>query len=165
MGETRFEEEVFAEQLLKRLKETANDGDMVRMEMVDKNNGQKRRGITIRPAGSRVSPVFYLDLMFESYMEGMELDEIVDSIWQYYTEDENIRKIDVKDFLDWKRVKRRLYLRVISTDMNRETLDTAIHRECLDLSAVVYVQMDHPAGDGVAYVKEKTLKTLDKSRL
>ncbi len=152
MEETRLVGEAFEEELLKRLRQTASDGDDVCIETVNKNNGLKRRGIVIRSADSKVSPVFYLDLLYEEYLDDMTLDEIVQAIWLYYAEDENIKKIEVHDFLDWERVKSRLYLRVISADMNRETLDTAIHRDYLDLSAVVYVKMDHPSGDGVAYV-------------
>ncbi|MDD6571717.1 MAG: DUF5688 family protein [Thermoflexaceae bacterium] len=146
MVETRFEGQAFEEELLKRLQQTAGDGDTVCIKTMDKNNGQKRRGIVIRSAESKVSPVFYLDLIYESYMEGMDLEQIVEVIWQYYAEDENIRKIDVHDFLDWERVKSRLFLRVISTDMNKISLETAIHKDILDLSAVVYVKVDCPSG-------------------
>lgn len=152
MEETLLVGDAFGEELLKRMRQTASEGDAVSIETVDKNNGLKRRGIVIRSADSKVSPVFYLDLLYEEYRDNMTLDEIVQAIWLYYAEDENIKKIEVHDFLDWERVKSRLYLRVISTDMNRETLDTAIHRDYLDLSVVVYVKMDHPSGDGVAYV-------------
>lgn len=152
MEETKLMGKAFEAELLKRLLQTANCSNNVSIQTVDKNNDQKRRGIVIRSAGSKVSPVFYLDLMYEKYLDGMTLDQIVEAIWQFYSEDENIRKININDFLDWERVKSRLYLRVISTDMNRETLDTAIHRDYLDLSVVVYVKMDHPSGDGVAYV-------------
>lgn len=152
MEETLLVGDAFGEELLKRMRQTASEGDTVSIETVDKNNGLKRRGIVIRSADSKVSPVFYLDLLYEEYRDNMTLDEIVQAIWLYYAEDENIKKIEVHDFLDWERVKSRLYLRVISTDMNRETLDTAIHRDYLDLSVVVYVKMDHPSGDGVAYV-------------
>ena len=126
MEETLLVGDAFGEELLKRMRQTASEGDAVSIETVDKNNGLKRRGIVIRSADSKVSPVFYLDLLYEEYRDNMTLDEIVQAIWLYYAEDENIKKIEVHDFLDWERVKSRLYLRVISTDMNRETLDTAI---------------------------------------
>lgn len=152
MGETKLMGKAFEAELLKRLLQTANCSNNVSIQTVDKNNDQKRRGIVIRSAGSKVSPVFYLDLMYEKYLDGMTLDQIVEAIWQFYSEDENIRKIDINDFLDWKRVKSRLFLRVISTDMNKVSLETAIHKDILDLSAVVYVKMDLPSGDGAAYV-------------
>lgn len=152
MGETKLMGKAFEAEVLKRLLQTANCSNNVSIQTVDKNNDQKRRGIVIRSAGSKVSPVFYLDLMYEKYVEGMTLDQIVEAVWQFYSEDENIRKIDINDFLDWKRVKSRLFLRVISTDMNRVSLETAIHKDILDLSAVVYVKMDLPSGDGEAYV-------------
>lgn len=152
MGETKLMGKAFEAEVLKRLLQTANCSNNVSIQTVDKNNDQKRRGIVIRSAGSKVSPVFYLDLMYEKYVEGMTLDQIVEAVWQFYSEDENIRKIDINDFLDWKRVKSRLFLRVISTDMNRVSLETAIHKDILDLSAVVYVKMELPPGDGAAYV-------------
>lgn len=152
MAEKRLVGAAFGEELLKRLQQTAREGDTINIETMNKNNGQKRKGIVIRPTGSKVSPVFYLDLMYENYLEGMSLDEIVKAIWKFYEEDENIRKIDVNDFLDWERVKRHLFLRVISTDMNRETLETAIHKDILDLSMVVYVKVDCSTGAGVAYI-------------
>ncbi len=152
MGETKLMGKAFEAEVLKRLLQTANCSNNVSIQTVDKNNDQKRRGIVIRSAGSKVSPVFYLDLMYEKYLDGMTLDQIVEAVWQFYSEDENVRKIDINDFLDWERVKSRLFLRVISTDMNRVSLETAIHKDILDLSAVVYVKMDLPSGDGAAYV-------------
>ena len=93
MGETKLMGKAFEAELLKRLLQTANCSNNVSIQTVDKNNDQKRRGIVIRSAGSKVSPVFYLDLMYEKYLDGMTLDQIVEAIWKFYEEDENIRKI------------------------------------------------------------------------
>ena len=78
MGETKLMGKAFEAELLKRLLQTANCSNNVSIQTVDKNNDQKRRGIVIRSAGSKVSPVFYLDLMYEKYLDGMTLDQIVE---------------------------------------------------------------------------------------
>ena len=155
MGETKLMGKTFGDEILHRLAETAEQGCSVIMEQVDKNNGQKREGIVIRAEGSRISPVFYLDVMYEQYLQGMSLEKLIEEIWQFYWKETREQQFDVNDFTDWSRVKSRLFLRVISTDMNREVLEDAIHKEILDLSVVVYVRLDHPSGDGVASVMVK----------
>lgn len=152
MGETKLMGKAFGDEILHRLEETAEQGYSVSMEQVGKNNGQKREGIVIRAEGSRISPVFYLDVMYEQYLQGMSLDELIEGIWQFYWDEAREQKFDVNDFTDWSRVKNRLFLRVVSTDMNRAALETVVHKEILDLSAVVYVRLDNPTGDGVASV-------------
>ena len=152
MGETKLVGKAFGDEILRRLVETAEQDCSVSFEQVDKNNSQKREGIVIRTKGSRLSPVFYLDVMYEQYLQGMSLDELIEGIWKFYWEEARKKQFDVNDFMDWSRVKSRLFLRVVSTEMNREALETTIHKEILDLSAVVYARLDHPSGDGVASV-------------
>lgn len=152
MGETKLMGKAFGDEIFRRLAETAEQGCSVSMEQVDKNNGQKREGIVIRAERSRISPVFYLDVMYEQYLQGMSLEELIEGIWKFYWEEARKKQFDVNDFMDWSKVKNRLYLRVLSTEMNQEAMETTIHKEILDLSAVVYVRLDHPSGDGVASV-------------
>ena len=152
MGETKLVGKAFGDEILRRLVETAEQDCSVSFEQVDKNNSQKREGIVIRTKGSRLSPVFYLDVMYEQYLQGMSLDELIEGIWKFYWDEASKQQFDVNDFMDWSRVKSRLFLRVVSTEMNREALETTIHKEILDLSAVVYVRLDHPSGDGIASV-------------
>lgn len=150
--EAKMERKVFDDEILQRLSETAEPGCSVSILQMDKNNGQKRAGIVIRAEGSRLSPVFYLDVMYDQYLRGASSDELVKGVWQFWQEEAGNRQFDVDDFLDWTRVKSRLFLRVVSTDMNRETLETAVHKEILDLSVMVYARLDHPSDDGVASV-------------
>lgn len=152
MGETNLMGKAFGDEIFRRLAETAEQGCSVSMEQVDKNNGQKREGIVIRAERSRISPVFYLDVMYEQYLQGMSLEELIEGIWKFYWEEARKKQFDVNDFMDWSRVKNRLFLRVVSTEMNREVLETTIHKEILDLSAVVYARLEHPSGDGIASV-------------
>lgn len=152
MGETKLVGKAFGDEILRRLVETAEQDCSVSLEQVDKNNSQKRAGIVIRTEGSRLSPVFYLDVMYEQYLQGISLEELIEGIWQFYWEEARKKQFDVNDFMDWSRVKNRLFLRVVSTEMNREALETTVHKEILDLSAVVYARLDHPSGDGIASV-------------
>ena len=152
MGETKLVGKAFGDEILRRLTATAEQSCFVSLEQVDKNNGQKKEGIVIRAEGSRISPVFYLDVMYEQYLQGISLEELIEGIWKFYWEEARKKQFDVNDFMDWSRVKSRLFLRVVSTEMNREALETTIHKEILDLSAVVYARLDHPSGDGIASV-------------
>lgn len=152
MGETKLMGKAFGDEILRRLTATAEQSCFVSLEQVDKNNGQKKEGIVIRAEGSRISPVFYLDVMYEQYLQGISLEELIEGIWKFYWEEARKKQFDVNDFMDWSRVKSRLFLRGVSTEMNREVLETTIHKEILDLSAVVYARLDHPSGDGIASV-------------
>lgn len=152
MEEMRLTGEAFEKAILQRLSETAEEGEAVSIQTQNKNNGCKRKAIVIWSAESRISPVIYLESLYEKYLEGMSLDELAEGIWIFYRTEMDKGAIDVSDFLDWNKVKSRLFLRVVSTDMNRELLETTVHMEILDLSVVVYVKMDAPGGNGLASV-------------
>lgn len=152
MDEMKLTGEAFERAILQRLSETATEGIFVSIEEMNKNNGCKKNGIVIKSAESRIAPVIYLDSMYEMYLDGESLEGIVEIIWRFYMEEIKKVTIDVADFLDWDKVKSRLFLMVVSTEMNRELLETAVHMEILDLSVVVYVKMDAPTGDGLASI-------------
>lgn len=47
----------------------------------------------------------------------------------------------VDDICNWEKIKERLFVKVVATDMNREILETVIHKEKLDLSVVVCAKL------------------------
>ena len=152
MEKTILSETEFTEVLIGKLKETAGEGYSVSLHSKVRNNGQTQYGIVIRPDNGEIAPFFHRDLMFMKYREGLSVNEIAAAVWKFFREEIGKKQFDVRDFMEWDRVKDHLTIRALSTEMNSSMLEQTVHREVLDLSAVVYAKMEKPAGDGVGYI-------------
>ena len=132
MGETRLSETQFTETLIRRLKETAGEGYSVSLHSKVRNNGQTQYGIVIRPDNGEIAPFFHRDLMFMKYREGLSVNEIAAAVWKFFREEIGKKQFDVRDFMEWDRVKDHLTIRALSTEMNRSMLKHTVHKEILE---------------------------------
>lgn len=105
---------------------------------ITKNNGMKRIALTIYRNKDTIRPHIYLEKYYEDYQQGKELSEIVEDIIKNYTlamrdiNPENIERLE-----EWKNVKGRLALRLISKERNQSLLENLIYEEVADLVAIV----------------------------
>lgn len=76
---------------------------------------------------------------YESYLNGEDLDDIVDSIVNILKKSTISPDFDVDDFLNLDKVKDRIMIRVINFDLNEKLLSEVPHRKFLDLAVCYYV--------------------------
>lgn len=129
------------------------DGYDLQLQEVRKNNGMKYHGLTVRAADHCVAPVIGLDDMYHKYLDGMQMEPLLDRLFQLLGESFEHAEFDRSRVTDWQEAKNHLFLKVISTELNREILEDLPHKEILDLSVVAYVQMDSPEAGTVASVQ------------
>ncbi len=128
----------FEEKLVEGIQQRYS-GCEVSVRSVNKNNGIKLRGLSIREQGDVISPTIYL----EDYYRGMEndsdMDDIISEICRVYEHHKCPESAD--DILfgirDLGLVTDRIYYTVINKERNDELLSEIPHRDILDL-AVVY---------------------------
>lgn len=113
-----------------------------------KNNGVVLHGIRIIDPESNIAPVIYLDEVFKEYQNGRNFNEIVTMFIENYEKNRLTVDFDVKDIMDYERVKEKICYKVINTALNKELLADVPHVPFYDLSVVFYVRIDSIPGQG-----------------
>lgn len=127
------------------------DGCSLEMKEIWKNNGVKYMGLALRRAHRDLAPVIGLAVPYQKYLDGSPLDELLEAAREAYGEVSTSAGIGRRMVADWQEARNRLFLKVVSTEMNRELLGILPHREVLDLSVVMYVKVDGPEMEETAY--------------
>ena len=104
-----------------------------------KTNNVSRIGLTIKTAGSNISPTIYMEEFYEKLVEGGSIEDIRDELADLYVY--TVEKSPNVTFLDdfkLKNVKDRIAMRMVNYKDNREMLSETPHKKVDDL-AVYYV--------------------------
>ena len=85
--------------------------------------------------------------MYKAYEDGGTVEEIADIILKVNARYSRLRVVS-QDFLeDFDAAKKRLAVKLVNTEMNREYLKDKPHREFLDLSIICFVLVFSPDGE------------------
>ena len=102
-----------------------------------KNNGTFHDVIIISREGKKVAPCPDLEKLYETFLDGKPLEEIVRDICGIPTALQDVDLLQ-ETFGDYKNVKGHVAYKLINYDMNRKLLETIPHRRFLDLAIVFY---------------------------
>lgn len=94
-----------------------------------KNNDEKLHGIMMSIEGSNMMPTLYLEDFYEIYKDGESIEEIARMIIDISTTAFK-NPPPIADFsFDYDNVKDKLILELLDIDMNKERLETLVHKE------------------------------------
>lgn len=110
------------------------EGYLVELHKVIKNNGIILDGITLRKKDEHISPNIYLNSYFESYQMGKPLAVIMEEIIYRYQKAKEENALKVADILDFKAVKSKIVLRLVHYEKNKEQLKCCPYKKYLDLA-------------------------------
>ena len=109
---------------------------------VNKNNGLKLTGLSVRKKGSNVTPTFYLEDHYTRSQEGTSLSDVIASLVKgfelYGIEDEP----DLDFLNDYESVAGKVMFKVVNYARNEEFLKTVPFRRFIDLAIVFYIRID-----------------------
>ncbi len=109
----------------------------VRLDDVRKNNGIVLKGLTVTQDDSNISPTIYLNSYYEEYIRGRAtLINVVNDVIDTYHRNKVNQSVDMRYFLNYESVKRRIIYKLVNTEKNRELLEDVPHIEFLDLSII-----------------------------
>lgn len=142
--------EKFKETVLEGIRKKADGMLKIRVKNVTKNNGIKLTGITAEVEGCSCAPCVYLDGFYEGYVDGrMGLSDTVDEIYRLLMKHlEEMRGIDISEFLNWENVKGNIHAKLVNAEKNKEMLENIPHRQFLDMAVVYYVVIGGLAAEG-----------------
>lgn len=122
----KFEE--FKDRVYKEISAKLNDTQSLNLTEVLKNNGLKLTGLTITEKGINISPTIYIDGYFEKLVSNdMNLEEIIDCIWNTYEKNKVDESIDFTDFLHFEAICEKIIFKLVNHELNQELLEDVPH--------------------------------------
>lgn len=113
----------------------------VTVEKRIKNNGLELTGIVIN-SSNPVTPTIYLDDYYSDYQKGRDIKDIVDAISDQYRRNSSY-SFDAEQVTDFSNVQRRLMLKLINTENNKELLSEIPYVKIMDLSVIFIIAVDN----------------------
>lgn len=126
---------------------------------VDKNNGVSMEALVIRKENINLSPTLYLRSYYECYLKGEGLKSLSERLVSDYFMAVPDSDIDMDFYLDYEKVKKGLYYKLISTSRNSGLLKNVPHIPFLDLDIVFYYSLDMDGlPDGSILIRNKHME-------
>ena len=126
----------------------------VEMVSVPKNNGVVMQGIALRRPGEKIVPTIYTEGFYADYLEGRDLEDILEDFLDIYENQDGAETPDVDFYSDYEKVRNRLAIKLVNREKNRAMLTGMPHREFLDMAAIFYCLVETPfAGTAAILIK------------
>lgn len=127
----------------------ANSSIKVYLDTVDKNNGMVMDAIQFQDTDTSVTPVVYMNELYERYQEYQDMGEIICLVCRTL---EAREEIDPKSLIGtWENTRESIEIKMINFEWNREMLQEVPHRRFLDLAAVFQIVL-HKSECGTASI-------------
>ena len=149
----------FTNKMEKALKEYYGENAEVRIHKVYKNNGLLLYGICVLENGKNIAPTIYLNSFHKAYEEGESFGVLFRRVIEITEENQLSKSLDVDFFLDYEKVKKRLVLRLIHLNENKELLKSVPYQEFMDLAVVCYCILENDEiGSGAILIHKHHVK-------
>ena len=143
-----MERELFYEKMKEALMELKPDEMEITFMRVDKQNRMGLHGCTLSMPDAAAAPTFYLEDLYEAYLNGTAVEDIAEGVIEFAKENNRTVIPDGIDVVDYESARKHLGLMVIGAEENREYLETLVHEvvEGLALVPIVFIDDDHSTG-------------------
>lgn len=144
---------LFKEAVINHMSKNLPDSDRISIETITKNNGTSLDGLVITHPDRNISPTIYLNPYYKRYLEGVDLDEVLNDIettYRTHLPDENF---DMEKILNFDHVKDKIVMKLINYQQNLDFLDNKPYVNYLDLAIIFqYLIPYEPYGMGTITV-------------
>lgn len=158
----------FSERLLKRLKDFYGEEYAIEIREVKRNNDCVKRGLIIKRGNEKTTPTIYIDDFYEKYIEGETLFDITSEIIEIRNIHNMENDIDVDFMLNYEQVCKKLGIKLINKNRNKEMLSTLPYVEFADMIIVFLVIIEEESiGRGAILIKNEIFDkwNISKERL
>lgn len=107
-----------------------------------KTNGIRPYGLAVKGPDSNTSPTIYLEPFFERYLDTDDWVQAVKDVLAFYENNVLTDSVDMDRLMDFGRIQKKLYYRLINYEANRELLAKIPHTRFLDLAKVYYADCE-----------------------
>lgn len=131
----------------------------VRTQEVTKNNGVKMLGIMVTQKNRNISPTIYLEGFYEQYLQGKDLEHVMEEIIGALRKGMPASDIDLSFFSDFEEVKKKICYKLVNAQKNEDTLRNMPFIPYLDLAICFYYPIrDEGIGRGSILIQNSHME-------
>lgn len=149
--EERKEYQEFCKEMQLLVEEKFEPSVCVEIHKVIKNNATELDSMVILDQDKKVSPNFYLNLYYEEYCQGKDMQMLAEQIYSTYTRTIEQEQEPVID-LSFEACEDKITFRLVSYEKNKAMLQTMPYIRFLDMAVVFYLLVRNEA-DGIGSVR------------
>ena len=148
----------FLKDVTQRVCEAVSGTMTVEVGAVAKNNGVTLDSLMIHRPGETVCPNIYINPLYEQYLNGTTVDQIVERILLTYRSAVPAAEIDPETLLNPEIILSQVVYRLINYEKNERLLEDIPYKPVLDLALIYYVMVHtEEFGDGAIMVRNDLL--------
>lgn len=109
----------------------------IELNTVLKNNDLTLHGLTIR-SENNIAPNIYLENFYDKYMDGCDMEEVLEMIADTRITHEVAEKFDTEQITNFEMVKDRIVPKLVNREWNKELLKNRVHTDIAGDLSVTY---------------------------
>lgn len=149
----------FVMSILERVQKGVGDSVSVSVYTAVKNNGTKRKGLTLTEKGVNIAPTIYLEEFYQRFLRGMTEEKAAKEVIKLYDQVCAGRSWEKGKLEKYVSVRDHIIYRLIGKKTNMRLLEEIPHREFLDLAVVYYVLLEvNDFGTAAMMIKKEHMK-------
>lgn len=114
----------------------------VEINTIVKNNGKSYNGLTINPEDINISPTIYVNNYYMEYIQGRNIENIVQEIMELYNSSKFGEKIKLDFFTNFQKASKNIVFKLINFEKNENQLKEIPYIKFRDLAIVFYYLVD-----------------------
>ena len=148
----------FLKDVTQRVCEAVSGTMTVEVGAVAKNNGVTLDSLMIHRPGETVCPNIYINPLYEQYLNGATVDQIVERILLTYRSAVPAAEVDPDNLLNPEIILSQVVYRLVNYEKNERLLEDIPYKPVLDLALIYYVMVHtEEFGDGAIMVRNDLL--------
>ena len=152
-----MERELFYEKMKEALMEIKPDEMEITFMRVDKQNRMGLHGCTLSMPDAAAAPTFYLEDLYEAYLNGTAVEDIAEGVIDFARENNLSMLPDGIDIGDYESIRKNLGLMVIGETANREYLRDMVYEKIEDLALLPIVFINDSRSIGCIKIRKDLL--------
>ena len=154
---TKNKKELFYEEMQRLITDKKPDDMEVDFRPVTKQNRKNLHAVTLSKPGSAAAPTFYLEDLYQAYLDGTAPDDMAESLIRFALENNMQAPPGNIQIEDYESVRKNLGLIVIGEERNREYLSDLIYEKIEDLALLPIIFTNDSYGTGNIKIKRTCL--------
>lgn len=149
----------FIEETVSALSEYYGEDTEIKTHEIRKNNGVLLQGVCPLKQGKNIAPTIYLNSFYERHQKGESFGVLIKEMVHTIEKSQVTNNFDMSFFLNYDNIKKKLVLRLIHRENNKELLSKVPYMEFQDLAIVChYLIITEEIGMGAILIQKEHLK-------
>ena len=149
--------EQFFEEMKEALMRLKPEEMEITFKRITKQNRKRLHGCTLQLPGAAAAPTFYLEDLYEAYLNGTAIEDIAEGVIKFSKENNRTVIPNGIDVVNYESARKHLGLMVIGAEENKEYLGTLVHEVVEGLALVPIIFINDENSTGCIKIKKELL--------